>query len=143
MGEIFDESHQGATPEDQIRRPLLKKPFFAYDPGAQRSLNYNMPVDPKEYRFGKRQAEAQPTVSECMMFQNLNPNTQTELSRKTVEDFKAKRRDALGVGRTNQSGYQSGPRARGPDAVQRAHQDQDGRGRRQGLPDHARARGPA
>lgn len=102
MGEIFDESNrQGQNPTD-IKRPLLKKPFFAYEPGAQRSLHYNMPVDPKEFRFGKRQGDVQPSVQDCLTFQNLDPNTVTEISRKTVEDFKNKRRDLLGVGRTNQ-----------------------------------------
>lgn len=102
MGEIFDETTHKSLQPDEIKRPLLKKPFFAYDPGAQRSLNYNMPIDPKDYRFGKRPAAVQPTVGECLVFQNLNPNIQAEFARKTVEDFKVKRKEVLGVSRTNQ-----------------------------------------
>ena len=109
MGEIFDESAQPGLSSEQIQRPLLKKPFFAYEPGAQKSRQYTLPVDPKDYRFGKRPEANQATVQDCLAFQNLNPNAPTELENKTVEDFKNKKRDLLGVSRTGQLGNQNRP----------------------------------
>lgn len=112
MGQIFDESAHKSTPMEQIKRPLLKKPFFAYEPGAQRSHNYNMPVDAKEYRFGKRQTEVQPTVGECLTFAKggaSGPDVQTEICSKAVEDFKERNRDILGVSRTNTYSHKNRP----------------------------------
>lgn len=134
MGEIFDESEQPGLPIDQILRPLLKKPFFAYEPGEQKTRQYNMPVDPKDYRFGKRPEGNLGTVQECMVFQNAGPTAYTEIERKTIEDFKNKRRDLLGVSRTGTCAKQVGPGTGTQNGADGPHQNQDDGGRHPGLP---------
>ena len=80
---------------------MLKKPFFAYEPGEQRSLNYNLPVDKQDYRFGKAMSEEQVSVKECMRFENMNPEKSTKMVSRQVQDFVMKGKDLLGESRTN------------------------------------------
>ena len=100
IGEIFNEKR--VENHAEVHRPLLKKPFFAYEPGAQKTLNYQMPVDPKIYRFGKKHEGEVLTVQGCLKFDNMNPEIKTEIGDKRVEDFKKNTIDHLGVGKTNQ-----------------------------------------
>lgn len=100
MGEIFNENSRAV--ETEVKRPLLKKPFFAYEPGEQRSLNYSLPVDAQKYRFGKPLSDDKTTVKDCIRFANTNPETVTELVKKQVQDFQIKGKDILGKSRTNQ-----------------------------------------
>ena len=62
---------------------LLKKPLKSYEVGEQKKLNYELPVDFKNFRFGKSSQASEFGVNACM-----NQNLENEKYSKSISKTK-------------------------------------------------------
>lgn len=65
MKDIFDKMNDYEK-ESLRAKIILNKPSRAYQVGEQRKLNYDLPSDTKDFRFGKLSQSSEFRVSDCL-----------------------------------------------------------------------------
>ena len=68
MKDIFDKMNEFEK-ESLRAKIMLNKPSRAYQVGEQRKLNYDLPSDAKDFRFGKSSQSSEFHVSDCLNHQ--------------------------------------------------------------------------
>ena len=72
--------------EDLRAKLSMNKPSRAYQVGEQRKFNYDLPIDTKDFRFGKSSQSSEFKVSDC-----LNHRFNDSESQKKEEGFRVTR----------------------------------------------------
>ena len=100
--------------EEAAIQDLYRKTHGNYNPGQQKSRNYNWTIDPAEHRFGYSEKKVPNGAALALHSERTEEFfPKTTIVRKTVEDHRSVTTDQLG--RTRNLGQGQAPR--GPDFV--------------------------
>lgn len=73
-----------------------------YEPGEQKKRHYNLPVDPKTYRFGDKSNASSESVFSCMHSYEAELDNNTQLTDKQIEVVRMRRIQPPFTSSTNQ-----------------------------------------
>lgn len=73
------------------KRISLKKPTHSYEVGEQKVANYVLPVNGKDFRFGKPSSERESGVSDCLQQEYLNSMNKTPIQSVQDDDYRISR----------------------------------------------------
>ena len=82
-----------------------------YEPGEQKKMNYDLPFDKDNFRFGEKSKQSNASVQQCLNSYEKELEIKTQLTDKQVEEIRFRHNQPPFVSLTNKFHYKNRSRA--------------------------------